>query len=313
MDDASLQPISMKMSPVIPKILHLAGSILALTGIIFFAIRLHEYQKSLDLTQITPAAFIAIAGLAMIYGAANLLLVLAWRQLLVQFGVHATRLWSIRVYGLSQLAKYVPGNIFHLAGRQAIGMATGASSGVMAKSILWELGLIAFAGMVYGWLVLPLLVPEFPSLASILLLLATVWIVAHQLRRFIGVRVAVSFIWQMLFLAVSGVVFLILLDTYTHDSEFKPRTWLLVGGAYVIAWLVGLVTPGAPAGVGVRELVLLLLLRGIATDADLLVAILLGRVVTLVGDALFFMMSFLIPARLCLLEKSHEYSSKVDR
>lgn len=313
MDDASLQQVSMRMSPVIPKFLHWAGSILALTGIIFFAIRLHEYQKSLDLTQITPAAFIAIAGLAMIYGAANLLLVLAWRQLLVQFGVHATRLWSIRVYGLSQLAKYVPGNIFHLAGRQAIGMATGASSGVMAKSILWELGLIALAGMVYGWLVLPLLAPEFPSLASILLLLATVWIVAHQLRRFIGVRVAVSFIWQMLFLAVSGVVFLILLDTYTRDSEFKPQTWLLVDGAYVIAWFVGLVTPGAPAGVGVRELVLLLLLRGIATDADLLVAILLGRVVTLVGDALFFMMSLLIPARLCLLEKSHEYSSKVDR
>lgn len=313
MDDASLQQVSMRMSPVIPKILHWAGSILALTGIIFFAIRLHEYQKSLDLTRITPAAFIAIAGLAMIYGAANLLLVLAWRQLLVQFGVHATRLWSIRVYGLSQLAKYVPGNIFHLAGRQAIGMATGASSGVMAKSILWELGLIALAGMVYGWLVLPLLAPEFPSLASILLLLATVWIVAHQLRRFIGVRVAVSFIWQMLFLAVSGVVFLILLDTYTRDSEFKPQTWLLVDGAYVIAWFVGLVTPGAPAGVGVRELVLLLLLRGIATDADLLVAILLGRVVTLVGDALFFMMSLLIPARLCLLEKSHEYSSKVDR
>ena len=31
-------------------------------------------------------------------------------------------------------------------------------------------------------------------------------------------------------------------------------------GAYVIAWLAGLVTPGAPAGVGVRELVMYALL-----------------------------------------------------
>lgn len=64
-----------------------------------------------------------------------------------------------------------------------------------------------------------------------------------------------------------------------------------------------MVTPGAPAGVGVRELVLLLLLKGLAADTDLIMAVLLGRLVTVIGDLLFFMATFLIPTKLCVLEK----------
>jgi hypothetical protein len=37
-------------------------------------------------------------------------------------------------------------------------------------------------------------------------------------------------------------------------------TGFIVMGSYVIAWLAGFVTPGAPAGIGVREAVLVILL-----------------------------------------------------
>jgi hypothetical protein len=297
---------SMSMSPALQRSLHWVGSGLALTGIAFVAFRLYEYWGSLALSQITPVAWIAMAGLAMLYGTANLLLALAWWHLLAQFGVQVTRLWSIRVYGVCQLAKYVPGNIFHLAGRQAIGMAAGVSSGALAKSTFWELSLIALGGMLYGWLALPLLTPGLPPIASIILLLGTAWVVAYLLYRFIGSQVSVSFGWHMLFLAVSGGIFVTLLDVIVRNSELHAQAWPLIGGAYVVAWLVGLVTPGAPAGVGVRELILLLLIKGLVTDADLLMAVLLGRIVTVVGDLLFFMASFLIPAERCLLEKNHE-------
>ncbi len=60
-------------------------------------------------------------------------------------------------------------------------------------------------------------------------------------------------------------------------------------GAFVISWLVGLITPGAPAGVGVRELVLLFLLKGVVAEVDLLLAVALGRVITVIGDFLFFL------------------------
>jgi uncharacterized membrane protein YbhN (UPF0104 family) len=45
----------------------------------------------------------------------------------------------------------------------------------------------------------------------------------------------------------------------------------------VIAWLAGLVITGAPAGVGVRELVPLYLLEGYVMETNLLLAVVLGR------------------------------------
>jgi len=50
--------------------------------------------------------------------------------------------------------------------------------------------------------------------------------------------------------------------------------------------------PGAPAGVGVRELVLLFLLKNVVAEAELLLAVVLGRLVTVMGDLLFLGVTF---------------------
>ena len=80
------------------------------------------------------------------------MLAYAWWNLLEQFGASVSKRWAAKIYGLSQLAKYVPGNIFHLAGRQAMGMSAGVGGRILAKSALWELGIILIAGAVFGFL-----------------------------------------------------------------------------------------------------------------------------------------------------------------
>jgi uncharacterized membrane protein YbhN (UPF0104 family) len=276
---------------------------LALIGVVFVGFRLHAYWLDLDLSRVTPWAWSFVVVFSVIYGSANLLLGMAWWHLLRHLGASATRLGSIRIYGMSQLAKYVPGNIFHLAGRQALGMAAGLSAGALAKSAIWELGSIAVAGALFGWLILPLLVPAFPVAASVFLLLGSVALVTGLLHGMAGRQPARAFIWQMLFLWVSGAVFVALLHLIAGGEGLDARHWLIVGGAYIAAWLVGLVTPGAPAGVGVRELILLLLLKGIVAETDLLMAVVLGRLVTVVGDLLFFVATSSIPAKFCAFEK----------
>jgi len=303
LDHASLLSTQMTMLPAFRRILHRAGSGLSLLGIAFVAIRLKEYCGSQDLAVITPLAWVAIGGLAVICGLSNILLALSWQKLLEQFGVCATRMWSIRSYGISQLAKYVPGNILHIAGRQAIGMSAGISGGVIAKSIFLELVLIAVAGVLYGWLVLTRLVFGLPLIASIVIMLCTVWVIAYLLRRYYGLQAAEAFRLQMLFLAVSGGVFVTLFEIAAQCGVPQPENWIFIGGAYVVAWFLGFIAPGAPAGVGVRELTLLFLLKGILTDADLIVAVLLGRMVTLVGDVLFFCGSFFIPVKKVFVER----------
>ena len=59
-------------------------------------------------------------------------------------------------------------------------------------------------------------------------------------------------------------------------------------GMAALAWMAGFVTPGAPAGLGVREAVLLALLERLLTPQQALLVVVLWRVVTTLGDVVFF-------------------------
>jgi hypothetical protein len=293
------------MSASIRRSLHWIGSVLALLGVVFVAFKLHSYWVDLDISRINLDGWCLIVLFALIYGSANLLLSLAWWYLLRHLGASITCAGTIKVYGISQLAKYLPGNIFHLAGRQALGMSAGLSASVLAKSTIWELGALAIAGSLFGWLILPLTLTGISEVASVLLLLSSAILIAVLLRKIVGNLPIWSFVCQLLFLAISGMVFVALLDLIAEGEGLILRHFLMISGAYILAWLIGLVTPGAPAGVGVREMILLLLLKGLITEMDLLTAILLGRLVTVAGDLIFFVAASLIPNKFCPLEKSN--------
>lgn len=276
------------MRPILKQVLHWGGSALAIAGIAFVGLRLRDYGAEIDFARFDLAMWSAVALLALIYGLSSLMLALAWWNLLGQFGADTSRHWAVRTYGVSQIAKYVPGNIFHLAGRQAMGLAAGVPGWPLAKSAVWELGLISATGGLFGLLALPLLVPGLPMTASAGLFAAAMCVAVILLRRFISLQAARAFAWHAGFLAVSGFLFVLLIELLAGNPGFSAGFWLPLGGAYVLAWLAGLVTPGAPAGVGVRELVLLFLLKGLVGEADLLLAVVLGRLVTVAGDLGFF-------------------------
>lgn len=276
------------MRPAVKRALHWGGSALAIAGIVFVALRLRDNGAELDFARFNLTAWSWVAALALIYGLSNLMLALAWWNLLGQFGTRTSRRWAVRVYGISQIARYVPGNIFHLAGRQAMGMAAGLAGWPLAKSAVWELGLISATGGLFGLLALPLLVPGLPVMASAGLFAASISIAVILLLRFIGLPVARAFGWHVGFLVISALLFVGLVELLADIPVAGLGFWLPLGGAYVLAWLIGLVTPGAPAGVGVREVVLLFLLKSAVGEADLLLAVVMGRVVTVGGDLLYF-------------------------
>jgi glycosyltransferase 2 family protein len=286
---------SLTKKRILRRTLNWTGNALALLGIVFVAFRLHNYGNTIDLTRFNVILCAAIAGFAMIYGISNLMLAAAWWNLLEKFGTNVPHYWAIKTYGISQLAKYVPGNIFHLAGRQAMGMSAGISGGMLAKSSVWELGLLAVTGALYGLLTLPLLFPAIPVFVSLAGFFSVSLIAYIGLRHTFGIHLSQTFTWYLCFLAISGTLFVGLLNLFVSNQTIDSLPLVSVCGAYIIAWLAGLVTPGAPAGIGVRELVLLFLLKGLVGEADLLLAVVVGRVITTCGDFLFFVAACLIP------------------
>lgn len=273
--------------------LHLLGGGLGLVGVIFVALRLSTNVRQINFARFDFVVGFILALLTFVYGAGNLLLARAWWHLLNFLEVKTSWRWAIKVYGQSQLAKYVPGNIFHLAGRQTLGMAAGLPARPLAKSSLWELGLLAAAGAILGILALPLLWPTLALWMSTALFMAVMLILCAASYSLYASRVTWALMLQTAFLALSGCVFIGILTVVVPESTALPALPVLCG-AYVLAWLAGFITPGTPAGVGVREIVLLFLLRGQIEQADLLLAIVLGRVVTVIGDLLYFIMATFI-------------------
>ncbi|KJR48156.1 hypothetical protein UF75_1509 [Desulfosporosinus sp. I2] len=269
------------------------GGALSLIGVVFVVIRLAGNIDKLDLSRIQSADWLVFSVLATIYAIMNVALVLAWQQILVFLRTPLGFLQATHIYGVSQLAKYVPGNIFHLAGRQALGMAAEVPGWALAKSSVWELGLIAFAGTLFGLLALPLWWQSFPIFVALMLFVIILLAVGLAIRRWLDFSLALALGWQVLFLVMSGLIFIGVLVMISPGFLTIKMVIGLVG-AFVIAWLAGLITPGAPAGVGVRELVLLFLLKGVVVEADLLLAVALGRVITVIGDLMFFLGTILL-------------------
>ena len=77
-------------------------------------------------------------------------------------------------------------------------------------------------------------------------------------------------------------------DRRTGDAAFAV-------GITALAWVAGYAVPGAPAGLGVREAVLLAGLSLMVGEAHAVVVVLLLRVVTTLGDGLLFAVSAAIP------------------
>ena len=269
------------------------GGSLGLIGLAFFAFKLNQYSDQIAFKQFGLGSWILLLILIIAYGFSGIFLALAWHNLLQYFGVQVYQRWAIWAYGLSQLAKYMPGNIFHLAGRQAIGVGSGVANWPLLKSTLWELGTIAITGSLFSILILPLIIPSLHDYFTILFFFTVLSAVLLISSRIFSALVAWAITKYALFLTLSSLVFIVVLTLVsTPNNDF----WLnmpTICGAYVIAWLAGLVTPGAPAGVGIREVVMYALLHTLVSQSDLITAIVLARVVTMGGDLFFYLLALL--------------------
>ncbi|RWK09367.1 hypothetical protein [Mesorhizobium sp.] len=275
--------------------LNLFGGLLSFAGLAAISFKLWAYRGELNAAGLSFVGYISIALAAVLSGASNTLLALAWRSFLLYLGESPDRRWSIWAYSTSQVAKYVPGNIFHYTSRQVIGAAAGIRHGALAKSAGLELIVISTTAVLF----LPLVAPIFITIFQFLGIMVFIFISSISLiviNSYFGRCFAKAFICYIVFLSLSGSIFI---SAFIAAGGLLTATEIfLVGGAYVLAWLLGLVTPGAPAGVGVREAALLYLLAGFAPPAVILSAVVFGRVITVAGDLLFYACGQLLKRRL---------------
>jgi uncharacterized membrane protein YbhN (UPF0104 family) len=267
----------------------------------------HNWLRS---TAVNYELLITIFVCSIIYGLSEFLLSFAWRRLLIWCGnkdIPASV--CNRIYGKSQIAKYIPGNIFHFMGRHLLGRHVGVKHIVLAGAAVYEiLGLLSISVLISltGMFIFDL-GSNYLSLYQIILILITTIVVSSliialtpylmSLRGIIlpyhGVwdcirNITKIYLFYFIFFLIAGLLLAIIVNIFL-EINFIIATKLVV--IFSIAWVAGFIVPGAPGGIGVREAVIIFLITPIIGEAQSVAIAIAFRLITLFGDVWFLIIS----------------------
>jgi uncharacterized membrane protein YbhN (UPF0104 family) len=87
---------------------------------------------------------------------------------------------------------------------------------------------------------------------------------------------------------IGGLVTIFVSDVVL-ERPISAEYWPALIALFAIAWTAGVITPGAPSGIGIREAVLVAGLSPVASPAGAVLIAGLLRLISVVGDVLFFL------------------------
>ncbi|TDD71023.1 UPF0104 family protein [Jiangella aurantiaca] len=226
----------------------------------------------------------------------------AWRAVLTDLGSAVPLGPAARMFLLSQLGKYLPGGVWNLVAAAEIG----ADLRIPRRRSVTVMAVALLVSIVTGLLVAAVAVLSGPSdvrstygAALLALPLLVVLLLPPVLNRLLGfllrrlrrpplehplsaAGVARASAWALLAWLLAGLHLLLLVTALGAEATFA--TAALATGAYALAWTVGFLVVVVPAGVGVREAVLGLVLADQVSGGAAVLAVLASRVLMTVAD-----------------------------
>ena len=283
-----------------------AGTALALIVLGAVLLRQEGDLSAINLTD--PRLWPGLAATLAIYIGVILMGATAWQRLLTAFGETPARWSAERHLLLSQIGKYVPGNVAQYLGRAALSVKAGMRPTAVGAALMTETVLTVAGGFVatglclalaprtvttlletlpgdapIGWLVLGL-----AGFLAILILAALLSRRSGRLASLPPIRlkpvIGAGALYFVSFLLLGLSLHLV---TSLVSPQGAPSVALSIS-VFALAWIIGLVTPGAPGGLGVRDTILILGLAPVIGTSAALSAAILHRAVSVVGDVICF-------------------------
>ncbi len=291
----------------IKKILKIVGGILAIISIFLLIKLLQESYAQIQHKEFNLQTISLYGLLISLSLFTYLLFAYAW-QLLIKSKYPDFQLTeSFRIISLSQIAKYLPGNVAHFASRYYL-----ADKHLNKKdttiTLLIETGLFALASFVIGcgYFFYHDVFSIFDK-NKVLILFAMVFVIIFLIiifviinkKKHIPLKSPVSNIFpaMMLYLLLpfmGGLSIYLLFQLILNESSVP---YLLCVFSFSISFLLGFIVPGAPGGIGIREYSFTLLMTPFTSSILALEAILIFRVLSLIGDIILFVIGKSIPVK----------------
>jgi glycosyltransferase 2 family protein len=232
-----------------------------------------------------------------------------WTWVLQELNQPVSSAQFIQVYLKTNIAKYLPGNVWHYYGRILAAKNANVSAGAATLSVLLEPLLMLAAALI----IIVLFGSQFAvnksnfgvqilQLLSLVVVLGAVhpWVLNPAIRFLYRLKSKKSdsenqpisslnieryplkpLLGELVFLGLRGTGFI--LTMFALSSLNLSHIPLLLG-AFSFAWVLGLVVPGAPGGIGVFEATALTILQYHFPTALVISAIALYRLISILAE-----------------------------
>jgi hypothetical protein len=286
----------------IKKIVTFIGKLLGILGLLFIFYTLSkEYtwesfsDKFTSLLPLLPFLFIANI-LSILLG------IYAWHIMLQNYASKQfSVITSYYYFSKTEIAKYLPGNIFHFIGRQALASKVGISQIQMGKiSLLFSLLLLA--ATVLASTLFSIFTQGIPSYIIWLMVLGSIITIIAILLTYKSFPLSTKLQMNLLLILSVSLQGIMLASILLYQQNlFEVGLFLQCTSIYIISWLIGFITPGASGGLGVREgtfVVIVNFLHLPIASEMIIFSVLLVRLINILTDMLLYLSTFMLESRI---------------
>lgn len=300
------------MNKLLKKAFNICGNIITLIAIYFVFKKL--FSTDLDYSEIFNQKDISIVLIVTIILSIIIILnCFPWKTLVEMFSKeNMPWLDTTKVYTKSNLLKYLPGNVFQYVGRNQLASKMNISHIQVAAATIFDVAVNVLAGIVLASIYLfknNLFADFFKNLplgltlGFCLLLILFIGTLLYVLRnkiqpfflkyRYLFTKSTVKSLficlaYYILTMLIQSLLFIVVL-VYVVGVSLDLNLFLSLFSAYTFSWLVGFVTPGAPAGIGIREAVMAGATGGLINEGTITFAMVIFRVLTTLADGIAFL------------------------
>ncbi|MBE9013472.1 flippase-like domain-containing protein [Pseudanabaenaceae cyanobacterium LEGE 13415] len=262
---------------------------LVLAAVVFFLLRsLQTHWQEVTQLRISAAG---VACLAIALGVtlfAHIFAGFVWSWILRFLSYPVSGSWGAQTYLKTNIAKYLPGNVWHFYGRinaakqQGIPV-TSATLSVLLESLLMAAAACFFAMVGFrSWMQFGIAIVILIGIHPIVLNLAL-----KRLQKSNPVQINqypfLPLMGEMGFLALRAIGFAL---TFLALRPISGSELPLLFSGFVWAWLLGFIIPGLPGGVGVFEAIAVAVLSQAFSSGQVLGAVALYRLINTVAEGM---------------------------
>lgn len=284
------------------------GSALMVVSLGFIGRQLYLSRDGIDFTVLTdPLVLVLLLAVAVLEGAGIIIASFNYRALVKNVsGIKVKSSLAVTVYSVSNLYKYIPGGVMYILGRNKMAIDTDdLSHGKVALATVIEGTFFALAAIVITvafsfnhavyyirqmemsvWVLLV-------YLTALLIIVFVVWRFRGRLLVFFrnlkndtqDLRLAVMlkrFCYAFVLISLWAFSFLATLILLGQPVTFA--TGFTIMGLFMLSWVAGFLTPGAPSGLGIREFVMMMFMGDTLNVGILISAMVMHRILTVIGD-----------------------------